>query len=231
MSYYRAIYRLLVATWALNRAGYCSNGEPKGLILLSSLSVTSSHCLPFVSIYRHGYRLLVFLQPVNVVPSPCYDRLSLFTSTYVMLCFMMFCVYTIFDGHQEIPSVFISVCTHVTLPVCVIAMVTVARRLGGGEAGGSRCRELTAWSQLRRLVEERPETRIWRREDACGNYFHRYNVHVNRLMRDEEGRKKEASKVVQTTRQSTTVHPRQSLFLRKMSCLRWDSNNPRHSTL
>ena len=39
-----------------------------------------------------------------------------------------------------------------------------------------------------------------------------------------EGRKKEASKVKQTTR-----HPRQLLFLRKMNCLRWDSN-PRHST-
>ena len=33
-----------------------------------------------------------------------------------------------------------------------------------------------------------------------------------------EGRKKEASKVKQTTRQSNTAHPRQSLFLRKMSC-------------
>ena len=31
-----------------------------------------------------------------------------------------------------------------------------------------------------------------------------------------EGRKKEASKVKQTTRQSNTAHPRQSLFLRKM---------------
>ena len=30
-------------------------------------------------------------------------------------------------------------------------------------------------------------------------------------MRDEEGRKMEASKVKQTTRQSNTVHPRQSL--------------------
>ena len=49
------------------------------------------------------------------------------------------------------------------------------------------------------------------------------------LMRDEEGRKKEASKVKQT-RQSNTAHPRQSLFLRKMSCLGLDSN-PRHSTL
>ena len=35
------------------------------------------------------------------------------------------------------------------------------------------------------------------------------------LMRDTEGRKKEASKVKQTTRQSYTAHPRQSLFLRK----------------
>ena len=35
------------------------------------------------------------------------------------------------------------------------------------------------------------------------------------LMRDAEGRKKEASKVKQTTRQSNTAHPRQSLFQRK----------------
>ena len=49
-------------------------------------------------------------------------------------------------------------------------------------------------------------------------------------MRDEEGRKKEASKVKQTTRQSNTAHLKQSFFLRKMSCLRWDSN-PRHHTL
>ena len=34
-----------------------------------------------------------------------------------------------------------------------------------------------------------------------------------------EGRKKEASKVKQTTRQSNTAYPRRSLFLRKMSCL------------
>ena len=35
------------------------------------------------------------------------------------------------------------------------------------------------------------------------------------LMIDEEGRKKEASEVKQTTRQSNTAHPRQSLFQRK----------------
>ena len=34
-----------------------------------------------------------------------------------------------------------------------------------------------------------------------------------------EGRKEKASKVKQTTRQRNTAHPRQSLFLRKMSCL------------
>ena len=44
-------------------------------------------------------------------------------------------------------------------------------------------------------------------------------------MRDE--RKKQARSNKQT-RQSNTAHPRQSLFLEKMSCLRWDSN-PRHS--
>ena len=43
-------------------------------------------------------------------------------------------------------------------------------------------------------------------------------VHIHVLMRDEkEGRKKEASKVKQTTKQRNTAHPRQSLFLRKMS--------------
>ena len=52
-------------------------------------------------------------------------------------------------------------------------------------------------------------------------------MHV--LMRDEKGRKKEASKVKQTTRQRNTAYPRQSLFLRKMSCHGWESN-PRHST-
>ena len=35
------------------------------------------------------------------------------------------------------------------------------------------------------------------------------------LMRDAEGRKKEAIKVKQTTRQSNTTHPRQSFFLSK----------------
>ena len=50
-------------------------------------------------------------------------------------------------------------------------------------------------------------------------------IHVKR---DEEGRKREASKVEQTIKQSNTTHPRQSHFQRKMSCLRWDST-PRHS--
>ena len=38
-------------------------------------------------------------------------------------------------------------------------------------------------------------------------------AYIYMLMRDEEGRKKEASKIKQTTRQSNTAHPRQSLFL------------------
>ena len=46
----------------------------------------------------------------------------------------------------------------------------------------------------------------------------------------KEGRKKEASKVTYTTKQSNTAHPRQSQFQRKMSCLGWDSN-PQHSTM
>ena len=37
------------------------------------------------------------------------------------------------------------------------------------------------------------------------------DLHVYVLMRDAEGRKKEASKVIQKTRQSNTAHPRQSL--------------------
>ena len=43
-------------------------------------------------------------------------------------------------------------------------------------------------------------------------------------------RKKEATRSNKQTRQSNAAHPRQSLFLEKMSCLRWDSN-PRHSIL
>ena len=48
--------------------------------------------------------------------------------------------------------------------------------------------------------------------------------------RKKEGRKKQLSEVIQTTKQSNTAHPRPSLFQRKMSCLGWDLN-PRHSTL
>ena len=56
-------------------------------------------------------------------------------------------------------------------------------------------------------------------------YTHVYTcIHVLMKMR----RKKEASNVKQTTRQSNTAHPRQSHFLRKIICLGWDSN-PRHS--
>ena len=45
-----------------------------------------------------------------------------------------------------------------------------------------------------------------------------YIIHV--LMRDEkEERKKQARSNKQTTRQSNTAHLRQSLFLRKISCL------------
>ena len=40
-------------------------------------------------------------------------------------------------------------------------------------------------------------------------------LYMYMLMRDEEGRKKEASKVKQTTRQNNTAHPRKSLFQRK----------------
>ena len=61
---------------------------------------------------------------------------------------------------------------------------------------------------------------------ACSSISVEYNMYL--LMRGEERWKKEASKVKQTTRQSNTTHPRQSLFQRKMSCLGWDSN-PRHS--
>ena len=49
-------------------------------------------------------------------------------------------------------------------------------------------------------------------------------------MRDEKEERKKQARSNKQTRQSNTAHPRQSLFLEKMSCLRWDSN-PRHSTL
>ena len=47
-------------------------------------------------------------------------------------------------------------------------------------------------------------------------------------MRDEKEERKKQARSNKQTRQSNTAHPRQSLFLEKMSCLRWDSN-PRHS--
>ena len=48
-------------------------------------------------------------------------------------------------------------------------------------------------------------------------------------MRDEKEERKKQARSNKQTRQSNTAHPRQSLFLEKMSCLGWDSN-PRHST-
>ena len=54
------------------------------------------------------------------------------------------------------------------------------------------------------------------------NNINMYYMYIYKLIRIAEGRKKEASKVKQTTRQSNTAHPRQSLFQRKMSCLGWD---------
>ena len=48
------------------------------------------------------------------------------------------------------------------------------------------------------------------------------------LMRDEKEERKKQARSNKQTRQSNTARPRQSLFLRKMSCLGWDSN-PRHS--
>ena len=55
-------------------------------------------------------------------------------------------------------------------------------------------------------------------------------MHVRFLMRDEKKERKKQARSNKQTRQSNTAHPRQSLFLRKMTCLGWDSN-PRHSTL
>ena len=48
------------------------------------------------------------------------------------------------------------------------------------------------------------------------------------LMRDEKEERKKQAGLNKQTRQSNTAHPRQSLFLRKMSCLGWDSN-PRYT--
>ena len=45
-------------------------------------------------------------------------------------------------------------------------------------------------------------------------FFDRVIMDMYVLMRDAERRKKEASKVKQTTKQSNTTHPRQSLFHR-----------------
>ena len=50
-------------------------------------------------------------------------------------------------------------------------------------------------------------------------------------MRDEkEGRKKQEKSNKQQGKATQHTYPRQSFFVRKMSCLGWDSN-PRHSTL
>ena len=48
-------------------------------------------------------------------------------------------------------------------------------------------------------------------------------MHVDVLMRDEKEERKKQARSNKQTRQSNTAHPRQSLFLEKMSCLRWDS--------
>ena len=52
-------------------------------------------------------------------------------------------------------------------------------------------------------------------------HVHMY-LHV--LMRDEKEERKKQARSNKQTRQGNTAHPRQSLSLRKMSCLGWDSN-------
>ena len=42
-------------------------------------------------------------------------------------------------------------------------------------------------------------------------------------MRDEKEERKKQARANRQTKQSNTAHPRQSLFLEKMSCLGWDS--------
>ena len=44
-------------------------------------------------------------------------------------------------------------------------------------------------------------------------------------MRDEKEERKKQARSNKQTRQSNTAHPRQSLFLEKMSCLGWDSTH------
>ena len=46
-------------------------------------------------------------------------------------------------------------------------------------------------------------------------YIYNYIIYIYILMRDEEGKNKEASEVKQTTRQRNIPHPRQLLFQRK----------------
>ena len=55
-------------------------------------------------------------------------------------------------------------------------------------------------------------------------YMHMY-IHVHVLMRDEKEERKKQARSNKQTMQSNTAHPRQSLFLRKMSCFGWDSNH------
>ena len=54
-----------------------------------------------------------------------------------------------------------------------------------------------------------------------------YNIHVHVLMRDEKEERRKQARSNKQTRQSNTAHTRKSFFLRKISCLGWDSN-PRH---
>ena len=53
--------------------------------------------------------------------------------------------------------------------------------------------------------------------DKNRNYMYMY-MYIHVLMRDENEGRKKASEVKQTTRQSNTEHPQQSLFLRKVIC-------------
>ena len=55
---------------------------------------------------------------------------------------------------------------------------------------------------------------------ATQNAMYMYIVHVREIKK--EGKKKQGRS--NKNKQSNTAHPRQSLFPRKMSCRRWDSN-------
>ena len=87
--------------------------------------------------------------------------------------------------------------------------------------------------QTRQSNTAHPRQSLFLEKMSClrwdSNPQHSYTLYMF-LMRDEKEERKKQARSNRQTRQSNTAHPRQSFFLKKMSCLGWDSN-PRHSII